>query len=319
MKKAFSILAALTLASSSFAATPVIAPDLSTKTQIAPRWFGPNAFPVPEMTDGLIDPSRTLELAGDFFTGRLADGRDLTYDAFLRLHLPLWSDRAALTVWMPVVEWWQTDPAVDAARNILSDPSKDPGHDSGDVYVSLDIQLLTETSVRPSLLLRSVLKSASGNNFGYARYYDAPGYFFDLTAGKSFGPVRLAATTGFLCWQTDNGRQNDAIQYGLAAFYSGPGGLRLSTQWAGYFGWERYGDAPMTISARAAWRFPLSGISADSATLSTSADSASLGISAPSSVNSGISAPAMEPFIMVQHGLHDWPFTQLRAGLLFSF
>ena len=305
MKKAFSILAALTLASSSFAATPVIAPNLSTKTQIAPRWFGPNAFPVPEMTDGRIDPSRTLELAGDFFTGHLADGRDLTYDAFLRLHLPLWSDRAALTVWMPVVEWWQTDPAVDSARNILSDPSKDPGHDSGDVYVSLDIQLLTETSVRPSLLLRSVLKSASGNNFGYARYYDAPGYFFDLTAGKSFGPVRFAATTGFLCWQTDNGRQNDAIQYGLAAFFT-PGALRLSAQWAGYFGWERYGDAPMTLSARAAWAFPLASISSG-----YSASSASSGYSA--------SALVLEPFIMVQHGLHDWPFTQLRAGLLCRF
>ena len=271
------------LCTRAFAGTPVVAPNLGTKTEIAPLWFGPNAFPVPEMTDGRLGSDRTVELAGDYFQGHLADGKDLTYDAFLRLHLPLWTERAALTVWMPVVEFWQTDGTVDAARHILSDPAKDPGHDSGDVYISLDIQLVSEGDLKPSVLLRSVLKTASGNNYGYARYYDAPGYFFDLTAGKSFGPVRLAATTGFLCWQTDNGRQNDAVQYGLAAHFT-PGNLKLSAEWAGYFGWERHGDAPQTLKARASY---------------------SLG--------------SFEPYFFIQHGLNDWPFTQIRLGLLYHW
>lgn len=282
MKRVITIIAIL-LCSTAFAGTPVVAPNLGTKTEIAPLWFGPNAFPVPEMNDGRLGTDRTVELAGDYFQGHLADGTDNTYDAFLRIHLPLWTDRAALTVWMPVVEFWQTDATVDAARHILSDPSKDPGHDSGDVYISLDIQLLTETDLRPAVLLRSVLKTASGNNYGYARYYDAPGYFFDLTAGKSFGPVRLAATTGFLCWQTDNGRQNDAVQYGLAAHFT-PGDLKLSAEWAGYFGWERHGDAPQTLKARASY---------------------SLG--------------PIEPYLFLQHGLNDWPFTQIRLGLLYHW
>ena len=34
------------------AQTPVVAPDWSAVTKIAPAYFGPNAFPVPEMTDG---------------------------------------------------------------------------------------------------------------------------------------------------------------------------------------------------------------------------------------------------------------------------
>lgn len=284
MKRVYTTLAiSIFFAMQALAGTPVVSPNLGTKTEITPLWFGPNAFPVPEMTDGQLGTACTVELAGDYFHGHLADGLDRTFDAFIRIHLPLWSERAALTVWMPVVEFWQTDATVDAARNILSDRSKDPGHDSGDVYISLDIQLLSETDIRPAVLLRSVLKTASGNNYGYARYYDAAGYFFDLTAGKSFGPVRLAATTGFLCWQTDNGRQNDAVQYGIASFLT-LGDFRASAQWAGYVGWERHGDAPMSISARTSYRFG-----------------------------------NYEPFIYFQQGLKDWPFTQIRAGICYRW
>ena len=283
MKRLLSVIALSAITIFAFAGTPVVAPNLGTKTEIAPLWFGPNAFPVPEMNDGQLGSACTVELAGDYFQGHLADGKDLTYDAFLRIHLPLWSERAALTVWMPIVEFWETDATVDAARHILSDRSKDPGHDSGDVYISLDIQLVSEGDLKPSVLLRSVLKTASGNNYGYARYYDAPGYFFDLTAGKSFGPVRLAATTGFLCWQTDNGRQNDAVQYGLGAFLT-LGELRASAEWAGYTGWERHGDSPQTLKSRLSYRFG-----------------------------------SYEPFVFIQHGLHDWPFTQLRFGVLYRW
>ena len=294
MKRLYTTLAiSLLFAAQALAATPVISPNLRAQTEIAPLWFGPNAFPVPEMASGLLGSTASVELAGDYFQGHLAGGLDQTFDAFLRIHLPLWSERAALTVWMPVVEFWRTDATVDAARHILSDPAKDPGHDSGDVYISADFQLVTESFFRPSILLRSVLKTASGNNFGYARYYDSPGYFFDMTVGKSIGPLRIAASTGFLCWQTDNGRQNDAVQYGLAAFFT-PGeipycapwlrGLSLSAQFAGYVGWEHHGDSPQTLSARAAYRIA-----------------------------------NFEPYLYFQQGLKDWPFTQLRLGLLYRW
>ena len=278
------LLAAVTLSvTAARAGVPVISPDLSTPTLVAPRWFGPNAFPVPAMSDGLVGAQPEAELAMDYFSGHLTGGRDRTWDAFLRLHLPLWSERAALTVWFPAVEYWSYDESVREARHILSPASGDPGHDSGDVYVSLDIQLLKETSRRPALLLRSVLKTASGNSFGYARYYDSPGYFFDLTAGKGFGHVRFAATTGFLCWQTDNGRQNDAVMYGLGAFYNGRT-LSLSAQWGGYVGWERSGDAPMSVRGRAGFKFG-----------------------------------RFEPYLSVQHGLRDWPFTQFRLGCVYRW
>ena len=99
----------------------------------------------------------------------------------------------------------------------------------------------------------------------------------------AFGPVRLAATTGFLCWQTDNGRQNDAVQYGFGAFLT-LGDLRASAEWAGYTGWERHGDSPQTLKSRLSYRFG-----------------------------------QYEPYVFIQHGLHDWPFTQLRFGVLYRW
>lgn len=265
------------------ATTPVRVPDLSEKSGVAPLWFGPNAFPVPEITDGRVKERLTVELAGDYYKGRLTTGRDDTYDQFLRAWIPLFSPRVNLSLWMPVLEAWRYDDGVREARRILSDPAADPGFGSGDVYVGLDIQLLTETQRRPALMLRSVLKTASANCFGYARDYDSPGYFFDATVGKGFGRFRLSATAGFLCWQTGTGRQNDAIQYGLGAFYDG-NVVHVAAQWGGYVGWERYGDAPMSARLRL-----------------------------------GFEAGKFEPFLQLQQGLHDYPFTQLRLGCGYRF
>ena len=265
------------------AATPIRVPDLGEKTMVAPRWFGPNAFPVPEITDGRVKSKPCFELAGDYYRGHLTDGQDDTYDLFLRAYIPLFSDRVNLSLWMPVVERWSFDRSVWEARRILSDPDLDPGYGSGDVYVGLDIQLLTETVRRPAVMVRSVLKTASANCFGYARDYDSPGYFFDATVGKGWGPFRLSATTGFLCWQTGTGRQNDAVQYGLGAFYDGEV-VNLSAQWGGYIGWERCGDAPMTVRARI-----------------------------------GFDLGRLEPFLQAQQGLHDYPFTQVRLGCAWHF
>ena len=117
----------------------------------------------------------------------------------------------------------------------LQDSIPMAGHEAGDVYVSTDIQLLKARKFTPDITLRAAIKTASGGSFEKARYYDNPGYFFDMSVGKSlyFGKgktfpyadatdakmeLRFAGSAGFLCWQTDNGRQNDAVMYGLQMF-----------------------------------------------------------------------------------------------------
>lgn len=48
---------------------------------------------------------------------------------------------------------------------------------SGDVYLSVDMQLFEERRIVPSWTLRAALKTASGGGYEIDRYYDCPGYF----------------------------------------------------------------------------------------------------------------------------------------------
>ena len=227
------------------AQTPLNKTSQRTVTQISPYYFGPNAFAVPEMLDGRVQTVLRAEVATDYFKGFRGDR---TIDASFKLNIPLWTDRVNLSVWMPAMEWYRnTDESLAACRvqpeNIEGARS---GHLAGDVYVSTDMQVLRENGLIPDVVLRAALKTASGFESFNARYYDSPGYFFDITAGNSMAigesekwahRLRLALTTGFLCWQTDLGRQNDATQWGALlkwenTFFS------LSGSVAGYGGWE---------------------------------------------------------------------------------
>ena len=282
------LLAALSLLSAGARAqVPVVRPDLSVDTKIAPAYFGPNAFPVPEMTDGRPHRGLYAEVAGEFARGRLGDGQDAMQDLFVRVSIPLWTPRATLELWAPIAEWWDFSPAVAQARRLA--PEHHRGHDMGDVYVCTSLHLLEgrDNAWRPDILARAVLKSASGGYFGEAVNYDCPGYFFDVTVGEGFRSdgflreCRLALLTGFLCWQTDNGRQNDAVQCGFLA--------SLDTEWftlgaelGAYIGWERDGDQPVRARLRLDIH-PWEG--------------------------------SLHPFVQSCIGLHDYPFTQIRAGL----
>jgi len=39
------------------------------QVKYSPAWFGPNANPVPEFTDGLIPAKTTVSLMGDYYFG----------------------------------------------------------------------------------------------------------------------------------------------------------------------------------------------------------------------------------------------------------
>lgn len=263
-------------------------PDLSTPTKIAPAYFGPNAFPVPEMSDGTASARWKAELYSDHFFGTVSHrGDDYTADIFARLTVPLFSPRVNLVVWGPVYEFFHSGPSVNAYRRLPYAGDVDY-HTPGDIYISTDFQTLLQKKHGVDMMLRAALKSASGDRYEYARYYDSPGYFFDASFGREFVfsdllAFRVALSTGFLCWQTDNGRQNDAVMYGaLASLTAGP--VVLRTQFGGYVGWEREGDAPMTVRMDAKW-----GI--------------------------GDFAVGMG----WQMGLADWPFHQFRIGVEYEF
>lgn len=217
--------------------------DRHTATLISPYYFGPNAFPVPDMNDGTVYSELRLEADAEYQPGERGDR---TKDIFIRANIPLFTDRVNLSMWMTAMEWYRnSDRSIQECRLTPAVDKYDirSGHTIGDAYVSVDLQVLNEADMLPSLTLRSVLKTASDDGWHLGRFYDSPGYFFDGTIGKSFllGPddtsLRLAAQTGFLCWQTDNGRQDDAVMYGLMARLD-ISRFFLSASWCGYSGWE---------------------------------------------------------------------------------
>ena len=259
-----------------FAEVPIEKPKLSEPTGIAPAYFGPNALPVIDMLDGTVHEQLAVELAAEGYIGYHNNN---TVDLFARVHVPLFTRWANISIWMPVFGWY--------------DQYDGTGKGAGDVYISTDIQVLHHSWFKsanakyiPQMSLRLGMKTASGEQFERRRHYDCPGYFFDAAIGQTFGmgPVslRLAGSAGFLCWQTDNGRQNDAVMYGLQAnlrheYFS------FRATWSGYVGWEKHGDAPMIIQARAAGH-----------------------------------VKGFEPYVQYQYGIKDYPFHQIRVGLVYN-
>lgn len=292
MIRTYWILGLLFVCASASALVPIDEPNLREPTGIAPAYFGPNAFPVPDMLDGRVQNQLRIEVAGDGYFGFQGDK---TADVFARVFVPLFTDRVNLTIWMPVMEWYEMTPERMATCRI-PDSLTNRGNGAGDAYFSTDIQILRDKKWAPDIALRAGCKSASGGQFELARHYDSPGYFIDLSMGKSWlihsnndNPVaneggvelRVAGSVGFLCWQTDNGRQNDAVMYGLQLMLKHQY-ISLRTTWSGYVGWESMGDQPMTIKGRLCGH-----------------------------------AKQFEPYVEYQYGIKDYPFHQVRVGLAY--
>ena len=281
-----------------FAQTSLAEPDRKETTMISPYYFGPNAFAVPDMLDGTVQHDLRIELDGNHFFGMRGDH---TTDLTLKVNIPLFTNRVNLTAWMPIVEWYRnSDESLAVSRlteKALTDKKARKGCISGDVYLTTDIHLIRQKRYVPDVALRAALKTASGNDYQYARNYDSPGYFFDATVAKSFAlgalkqhDLRVALNGGFLCWQTDNGRQNDAIMFGLMLKWTYKR-LMLEQTLRGYSGWEHSTtrdkelahDRPVVLKTRAGYR---------------------LG--------------KWEVLAAYQYGMRDYPFHQMQLGVAYN-
>lgn len=260
---------------------------------ISPRHFGPNAFPVPDMLDGRVSEELKVELAGDWYRGFAADQ---TADIFARIYIPLFTRRVNLTVWMPICEWYKMNEQRQH-ECLIQDTARISGHGFGDVYISTDIQVLKARRWWPDITIRAAMKTASGEQYELARHYDDPAYFFDAAIGKSMfigdkvtatrqsdrdWELRLAASAGFLCWQTTTAHQNDAYQYGVQLLVKQQY-ISARVTWSGYSGWQKNGDKPMIIKTELRGHAPY----------------------------------GLEPFVAYQYGIRDYPFHQLRVGLAY--
>jgi hypothetical protein len=222
----------------------------------SPAHFGPNALPVPEIRDGSIKKRINLETRSDMHLSR----GDNTFDLFLKLDVPLFDGRVAIEAFGVPFEVYEMDTLTRDERAVRDRDAE--GTAVGDLYISTKIQLLRDHKGWPDLMLGITLRTASGNSLGDARYTDAPGYYFDLSAGKSYEIgntlfIRPFAMLGFYVWQTNDDIhfQNDAFLYGIGvSLYNEE--LEFNAKYGGYKGYLGNGDAPMVLRANAFYKWP---------------------------------------------------------------
>jgi hypothetical protein len=254
-------------------------------------WFGPNAFPVPELTDALIPASTTFDITADYYFGF----GDQTKNGYFRIEIPLLSEKIAFKLWSGFLENYELTPELAAIRGVESD--KRTGKANSDIYVQTRILLKKETGLWPSIILNSTLKTTSGTENFAKRYYNTSGYYFDIEAGKSFRVnsaisdyVRLAGTLGFLCWETDNFTQNEGPMYGFK-LKTGKNKFNYEIGLRGYSGWmsshsaygSNYGDKPVAGFTKLTFL-----------------------------------TQHLNYYIQYQQGFRDYPYHQVRMGIQFS-
>lgn len=217
----------------------------------SPRYFGPNAFPIPELVGADLSRRWEVELRGEYHTMT----GDQTKDVFLRLYIPVVKGRVGVNVSWVFQEWYEMSPEVRDERYAVE--QKPPITCRGDVIFNFYFQALRSEKWM-DIVLSANLKTASGGRLCDARYTDAASYWFDANIGRTLwrradvnASLRVQALAGFYCYMTNDivHRQNDAISYGagVRATYRN---FSLDCDYAGFRGYQRNGDKPMILRTK---------------------------------------------------------------------
>lgn len=217
----------------------------------SPRYFGPNAFPFPELVGGKLSDKWEIELRGDYhkMTG------DKTKDLFARLYVPIAGGKAGLCISGVLQECYKTSEAVRDERHAVEVSSPIPCF--GDVVLNCYYQLL-RSEKWADIVISANIKTASGGRLCDARFTDAASYWFDANIGRDLwhneardASVRMDFLAGFYCWMTNDmmHRQNDAVCYGggLCASWKG---LLAKCDLVGFKGYLHNGDTPLLFRSK---------------------------------------------------------------------
>lgn len=214
----------------------------------SPRYFGPNAFPIPTLLSGIVGNHCEVELCGEYhyYTG------DKTKNIYGRLYIPLVKGKVAFEVSCTVETDFILTTQTQEERHASG--TKNSGMISGDIIFGNHYQIL-RSEKWADIVGRMYLRTASGHRLSLARFSDAAGYWFDITFGKTIfrNPsgnafLRLQGMAGFYCWMTNSliHRQNDAISYGIG-INSKYKNLVFQSDLSGYHGYEKNGDSPLEL------------------------------------------------------------------------
>jgi hypothetical protein len=212
----------------------------------APGYLGPNALPIPTIPIGKIGTQ--IEIEPQFFT-HLQPG-ELSVNSSYRVLWPLANGKVGIELQHIAAEYYQTDSILRDKR--AARYREVQGFSTGDLNITTYISLLRE-SQWPDVLLRMNLRTASGSDIEDARYTDMPGYFFDISAGKTINTkgglnVRIYGMAGLYVWQIERHRQNDAPLWGVGSMFT-LNSLSFNLEAAGFWGYLNHGDRPIQLRA----------------------------------------------------------------------
>jgi hypothetical protein len=251
------------------------------KVDYAPAHFGPNAMPVPEVTDGKIPDNTQFSFSTDYSFGC----GDKTLAWRIDAEIPLLPKFVSVKAWMVFHEFFWLTPGTCYRRNI--NPSESSGWATGDFYAQTRISILREKKYRPQIIATATIRAACGGKFDQRRYFDTPAYCFEASVAKSFplhtkllNDIRIVGNIGFLCWETTNSSQDDTGVYGLNLILSNSF-LTLENQIGGYWGRLNNGDRPLTFRTKLTYNHKY-----------------------------------LDVFFQYQYGIFDFPYHQIRMGVV---
>lgn len=213
----------------------------------APAFMGPNAIPVPSLATGGIDSVSYIGIGLPLHFGSGDNTQALEFSG----NYCLVKDLVAIDLSYIPVEWFQESDATKDKRHVYW-PYYNSRSAQGDVNMNIRFRLLKKWDRKVKLGLRVGYRFPSSNakEVAMARYTDAPGYFFDVSAGRYLSDRHewmISGMAGFYVWQLTDFGQNDAFLFGGGLSYA-KNGWRAQVALRGYTGWKQNGDFPILVS-----------------------------------------------------------------------
>ncbi|RXK60385.1 hypothetical protein ESA94_07905 [Lacibacter luteus] len=250
--------------------------------KFSPAYLGPNALPVPSVTNGLADSNHsvTISAAGHFMPG------DRTLNATIKGNYSIVKNKVSVdAMWVPV-EFYTMSHKLKEERHVFY-LAYNRNKAMGDLHLNFNVQLLNPNKHKHALAFRAGYRYPTSSNVASARMTDAPGYFFDVSTGGALSKNRkwkYMAMAGFLVWQLNNDQpQNDAFLFGTGVEYNHKT-FQLQTTVAGFLGYLNDGDKPVVGRIKA-----------------------------------GTVKPGLNWQLQLQQGFHDFRYTSIEVGTKYIF
>jgi hypothetical protein len=214
-----------------------------------PAYMGANALPVPFITNGSIDSVNSIGITTNFHFSK----GDNTQNLAVYGNYCLVKDVISFDFYWVPYERFQMSHAIKEERHVFSHYYYENSA-QGEIHLNTNIQLLRKLRDHVHLALRIGYRLPTSNGLGSARFTDAPGYYFDLSAAKPFNREsrwKLIGMTGLYVWQTnlDGRRQNDAFLFGGGIEWN-PSRWHIQLYGSGYLGYmDDMGDKPVLVRA----------------------------------------------------------------------